>query len=207
MAQIRTELRQIQTKLGRLAIFYGGYTQVISKQCNEYVMTKNSLEDIKIAVDALAEKIDAPTNLLPTYGRMEFEAHPFIEIDNLGFMYYVISERGKEYERKATDIIECLLYWVFSGVTSNMSFDYANKNRIENQDCRRIAFAKQVELLGVLNDSWRLREIEEHNKILLENPFDDLASIRARYCGELRKKGYSEIEINRLAYNKYPEPK
>ncbi len=32
MAQIRTELRQIQTEFSRLAIFYGGYPQVSGKR-------------------------------------------------------------------------------------------------------------------------------------------------------------------------------
>ena len=43
-------------------------------------MTKYSLADIKIIVDELALKINAPTNLLPNYGQENCFAQPYIEI-------------------------------------------------------------------------------------------------------------------------------
>jgi len=55
-------------------------------------------------------KINAPADLLPGYGQLKYEAHPYIEVDNSGFMYFVISERGEENERKRTDNIDELLY-------------------------------------------------------------------------------------------------
>jgi hypothetical protein len=86
-----------------------------------------------------------------------------------------------------------------------MASDYELKNRIEDKDCRRIMFEKQEELLGILNDTWRQRENEEHKRILKNYPFDDLAGLRATYCGQLRQQGHSENEIDKLAYQKYPE--
>lgn len=168
-------------------------------------MTKYSLDDIKKKVDELALKINAPTNLLPGYGQQTSDAHPYIEVDNLGFMFYIISERGQEYERKMTDKIDDLLYRIFSGVTFSMACDYELKNRIEDKDCRRIMFEKQEELLGQLNDTWRQKENAEHQSILKTHPFDDLAGLRASYCGQLRQQGLSETEIDKLAYEKYPE--
>ena len=72
-------------------------------------MIKYSLDDIKKIVAELALKINAPTNLLPSYGQQTWDAHPYIEVDNLGFMFYIISERGQEYERKMTEKIDDLL--------------------------------------------------------------------------------------------------
>ncbi|MES2395994.1 MAG: Imm63 family immunity protein [Bacteroidota bacterium] len=164
-----------------------------------------TLNDIKNKVDELALKINAPTNLLPTYGQQNRDAHPYIEVDNLGFMFYVISERGQEYERKMSDKIDDLLYCIFAGVTFSMSCDYELKNRIEAKDCRRIMFDKQEELLGQLKDTWGKKKNAEHQSILKTHPFDDLAGLRATYCGQLRKKGYLETEINKLAYAKYPK--
>jgi len=63
-------------------------------------MTKYSLADIKKKVNELALKINAPANLLPTYNHIIGDATPCIEVDNNGYMYYVISERGQEFERK-----------------------------------------------------------------------------------------------------------
>jgi Immunity protein 63 len=167
-------------------------------------MTIYSLDDIKKIVDDFALKINVPSNLLPSYGQQTWDAHPYIEVNNLGFMFYIISERGQEYERKMTDKIDNLLYWIFANVTFSMASDYEQKNRIVDKDCRRIMFAKQEELLGQLNENWRFKENAEHQSILKRHPWDDLAGLRATYCGQLRKQGLTETEIYKLAYAKYP---
>ena len=82
-----------------------------------------------------------------------------------------------------------------------MAFKYELKNRIEDKDCRRIAFDKQIELLSVLNENWSRKEHEEHLQILESHPFDDLAGLRATYYRELKEKE----EIKKLAFEKYPE--
>lgn len=164
-----------------------------------------TLDDIKKKVEELAFKINAPSDLLPTYGYSKDFAYPHIEIDNVGFLHYVIVERGQELERKTTDKLEDLLYWIFTSVTFSMASDFELKNRIEDKDCRRIMFEKQEELLGQLNTNWRLKENNEHQNILKRHPFDDLAGLRATYCGQLRKQGLAETEIDKLAYAKYPE--
>ncbi len=168
-------------------------------------MTKNSLYDIEKQVQELANKINASSKLLPTYGYSKDYGHPHIEVDNLGLLHYVVVERGQELDRKTTDKLDDLLYWIFANVTFSMSCDYELKNRIEDKDCRRIMFEKQEELLGQLNDTWRQKENEEHKSILKTHPFDDIAGLRATYCGQLRKQGLSEKEIDELAYAKYPE--
>lgn len=86
-----------------------------------------------------------------------------------------------------------------------MACDYELKHRIEDKDCRRIMFDKQEELFGNLSKAWQQKENEEHKTILKNNPFDDLAALRATYCRQLRQQGYSEIEIERLAFKRYPE--
>jgi hypothetical protein len=168
-------------------------------------MTKYSLDDIKQKVRELANKINVPTELLPTYGYSKDFAYPHIEVDNLGLLHYVIVERGEELDRRTTDKLDDLLYWIFADVTFSMACDYELKNRIEDKDCRRIMFDKQEQLLGQLNDTWREKESEEHKSILKTHSFDDLAGLRATYCGQLRQQGLSETEINKMAYEKYPE--
>lgn len=168
-------------------------------------MTKYSLDDIKIKAEELAVKIGAPLNSLPSYGQLKWDAHPYVEIDTLGFMYFIVSERGEEYERRMTDNLDDLLYWIFADVTFSMACTYELKNRVEGKDCRRIIFDKQEELLGILNPTWRDRERKEHEQILKDHPFDDLSSLRATYWGELRKQGHPETEIERLVREKYPK--
>ena len=168
-------------------------------------MTKYSLDDIKKRVEELAKIINATTDLLPTYGYSKDFAYPHIEIDNFGRLHYVIIERGQELERKTTENLDDLLYWIFTSVTFSMASDFELKNRIEDKDCRRIMFEKQEELLGQLNESWRLKKNVNHQSILKRHPFDDLSGLRATYCGQLRKQGLTETEIDKLAYAKYPE--
>ena len=153
----------------------------------------------------MAEKINAPTYWIPTFSSQIGDATPNIEVDNLGLYNYVISERGNEYERKMTSDLNDLFYWIFASVTLSMACDFELKNRIEEKDFRRIMFSKQEELLGVLNKDWEIRERKEHQSILINNPFDDLAGLRATYCRELRAKGLSESEIDKIAFKKYPE--
>ncbi len=163
------------------------------------------MDDIRKKVTELASIIDAPGDLLPDYGVMKWEGHPYIELDNRGWLYYVVSERGNRTERLAIDL-DHLLYLIFDSVTFDMAFDYELKNRIEDKDCRRMAFEKQEELLGLLSDKWRHQKIEENKRILFIAPFDDLGGLRASYWRQLKQQGYSSAEVERLAYERYPKP-
>ena len=167
-------------------------------------MTK-TLTEIQDIVNQLAEKINAPPYYLPTFSSPKGDATPNVEVDSSGLYNYVISERGTEYERRMTSDLNDLLYWIFASITFSMACDFELKNRVENKDFRRIMFAKQEELLGNLDKNWEERERKEHKSILVNSPFDDLAGLRATYCGELRSQGLSESEIDKLAYEKFPE--
>ena len=68
-----------------------------------------------------------------------------------------------------------------------------------------MGFSKQEELLGILSPEWQEKQRNAHSIILEQYPFDDLAGLRAAYCGELRKKGLPETEIDALAYEKFPK--
>ena len=164
-----------------------------------------SLQDIKDKTEKLALRIDAPADLLPTYGHSRDFGYPHIEVDSAGLMHYVVVERGQELERKTTSDLDQLLYWIFADVTFSMAGKFEVKNRIRDKDSRRMMFAKQEELLGILSNPWRQKEREEHQRILERHPFDDLAGLRAIYCGQLRQQGYTETEINKLAYDRYPQ--
>ena len=168
-------------------------------------MTKYSLNDIIKMISELAPRINAPGSSLPTYNFPIGDATPYIEVDNDGYMYFIISERGTEFSREKFDDIDDFLYHIFSSATFSMACAYELKNRIEDKDCRRMIFEKQEELLGQLNETWRERKHASHLLLLKGAPFDDLAGLRATYWGELRKQGYSESEIDKLAYEKYPK--
>jgi len=134
--------------------------------------TVNSIDGIRKAISRISKKIDAPKDLLPTYQSSIDGGHPHIELDTRGF-HFVVVERGAELERRTTQDPHELLYWVFEGVTFSMACKYELENRVKGQDSRRLLFRKQIELLGQLDDEWRRREEQDHEKTLCEHPFDD----------------------------------
>ena len=168
---------------------------------------KVALEDIKILIDNLALKLNAPQNLLPTYGHSIDCAHPHIEVDKNGQLYYVIVERGEELKRDFAADTNDLLYRVFSDITFSMAVDFELNNRIDTEDCRRQMFSKQEELLATLDKNWTIRIEKEHQWILRTNPFDDLASIRVDYSKQLTDKGTEGWTAWNEACKKYPLPK
>ena len=82
-------------------------------------------------------------------------------------------ERGEELSRDIASDMDDLLFMIFSSVTFSMACDFELKHRRKQEDTRRQLFSKQEELLGVLNEEWKIREQKEHQQILLKHPFKD----------------------------------
>jgi hypothetical protein len=135
-----------------------------------------TLPEIKARVDELAKKINAPSDILPTYGGSRGDRHPNIEIGSQGY-YYLAIERDVVCDRLITQDIDELLFKIFVDVTFSISLSYELAHRIPNQDCRRIMFQHQVELLGLLSPEWSEREAANHREILAEHPFHDDTSL------------------------------
>jgi hypothetical protein len=165
-----------------------------------------SLSEVKQLVDQLASKIQAPQFLLPTYGESLDNAHPYVEIDRSGLLFYLANERGQEVLRYIAKDIDDLLYNIFKDITFSMATKYELANRVKGQDFRRIYFAEQERLLGILNSDWQLKKHQEFEKTLTDNPFDDFASIRVDYYEELVAHGKNQGNEWLLACEKYPLP-
>jgi hypothetical protein len=131
-----------------------------------------TLRDIENDMVELAQKIGASAVRLPTYGVSQDFARPHIEVDQKMY-HFVVVERGREQLRKSTDSYDDLLYWIFSGVTSEMAFEYELRHRIEDQDCRRIAFPKKIELLNAISVEMGTKGAAEIEQILAKAPYDD----------------------------------
>ena len=105
--------------------------------------------------------------------------------DRLPGMHYTVSDgrireisvgdRGAVYPEKEYDNIEDALAPAYDCITLNMACAYELSVREENppQDFRRIAFAKQLELLKILGEGYYLRRKKRIEEILRENPYDD----------------------------------
>lgn len=97
---------------------------------------------------------------------------PHVEIVD-GHYDVVTTERGLELERKSFLTKDDLLYDLIALVTFWDGVEFEFRNRIANKDCRRIIFAKQLELLGLIDPDWAVRRAREIEETLRENPYDD----------------------------------
>lgn len=131
-----------------------------------------SLQEIKSEVLFLANKINAPSNTLPTFGVSRDFGYPHIEVDEINY-HYVIVERGQEQYRRSTSSYTELLYWIFSNIAFQLAFDYELRNRIENRDCRRIAFPKKIEIMNSISPDFGTRCMQDIAEILTKAPYDD----------------------------------
>lgn len=99
------------------------------------------------------------------------DGSPYVEVGDA--YYFIVEERGVELERRKTNNLDDLLYWILKGLTSRLSWDYEVRNRREHEDSRRQAFAKEVELMSTLSAAWGERLRAEQQRILASHPFHD----------------------------------
>lgn len=90
-----------------------------------------------------------------------------------GVYQYVVTERGSELERRPAVNADEVMYWLAQDVSFELACSYEVRHRVANQDCRRLLFARQVELLASVNPSWAARRAREHQEILKAHPFHD----------------------------------
>lgn len=107
---------------------------------------------------------------------------------------------GVRSERFTTDDLDELLFRIFQSVTHDLAFAYELAHRMETQDCRRLGFRRQVELLSAISPSWAERKGREHDRILKEHPFGDMAG------RELRDAGHSPQTASQIASQRDPLP-
>lgn len=130
-----------------------------------------TLRTVRRRITALAGRLGAGPDRLPTFGRSRRDGRPHVEV---GDSYcFVVCERGQLFERRCSTDLDQLLYWVFAEVTLAMAIEHELRHRRPGEDHRRQLFAKQVELLALLSPAWAERQAEEHRRLLEEHPFRD----------------------------------
>lgn len=99
---------------------------------------------------------------------------PHVERVDEGYDY-VVTERGRELERRTASTENELLYWLMDDVVTGIALQLELESRIPNQDSRRQWFSKSVELLERLDPDWGRRKEQEYEQILSKHPFQDRA--------------------------------
>ncbi|WP_050716253.1 MULTISPECIES: Imm63 family immunity protein [Ottowia] len=131
-----------------------------------------NINQIRQQIKAYGAMIDAPPQMLTVFDQPQGDGTPFVVVDEGGYRY-IFEERGMIFEERKTKDGEQLLYWIMEIIISNMAYSYELEHRDPQRDPRRIAFAKELELFGIINKSWRQLKKSKLDEILKNNPFDD----------------------------------
>lgn len=139
---------------------------------------------------------------LPTIPQHDGSAHA----EQIGKSYFfVVTERGTEFERRQTIDPDELLSWFVRGLTGDLAREWELNNRVPHQDSRRLWFRKHIELLNDINEAWAAAQENQYIQVLAKHPFDDAVSDRVNYFVELKQQGINEEESWRKALDKFPE--
>jgi hypothetical protein len=114
---------------------------------------------IRSRMSDLARLIQAPDHMLPTFGYSEETRRPHIELAGTTF-HYVVSDRGREFERFSTTSADDPLYRVFRDATFSMAAASLRVSRV-TRGARRQILRQQLTLLGQLDPRWASRREAE----------------------------------------------
>jgi hypothetical protein len=131
-----------------------------------------SISAIKSRYESIARGLGAPTAHVHFATTPHHDGSPHVEQNSDGFCY-VVTERGQEFERRRTSDPEELLYWLVSDLTWAMASEYELRHRVAHEDCRRLLFQTQLQLLARVKSEWSRRKRAEYDQILAEHPFRD----------------------------------
>ena len=85
----------------------------------------------------------------------------------------VFTEKGKIRTHEKYNEFGEVLWDVLEIVLFDMAMDYAMKNREQGKDFRRPLFKREIELYARFGTDFKSRKVNEINKILEENPYND----------------------------------
>jgi len=92
-----------------------------------------------------------------------------------GVLFYVVTERGAELERRSTTSEEELLYWLACDAVFEAASDFEVKHRQSGTSFRRLLFEKEIEFMTRFRPAWGERKRAEIEVILAKHPYDDRA--------------------------------
>ena len=128
-----------------------------------------SFTEAQANIYALGAKIDAPIKNLKIYNFPQPDGTPYIQI--LDKYYYIIEERGCEFERRVTENEDQLYYWIMSDVVFSMASKFELDHRIDSKDNRRILFSRELQLMANLSQVWYEVKKNEIEATLRNSPF------------------------------------
>jgi hypothetical protein len=129
-----------------------------------------SVSEVMALIYEIGGRIGLTKQKLSSWASPSLEG-PYIASD---YSYcWIVMERGSERERRRTNDLDELLYWVFEGTAFDLAVNYELHHRNPKEDCRRLIFRHQLELLGNLDSAWRDRAERKIDALLENHPYCD----------------------------------
>ena len=146
------------------------------------MLVSKTTQELEVYMNELYEKLKPLAESMGVYKplNIHFEKVPpvnfegeFCYTDEKGYHYGGISDRGEILRDNTTYSLFEVSYWAMSGVVGTIASEFERKNRVPEQDIRRILFDKKLELLAVLGENYRKRGEIDIDEILKIAPYQD----------------------------------
>lgn len=111
----------------------------------------------------------------PLYTEPQDTGEPHVERHGADY-HYVVTNFGRELDRRATSNVEELLYWLMSLVVYEKAVEDEKGRNVEGLSYRQRLFVRELELMRLLNAEWEARRREEIEKVLRVTPFGQEAA-------------------------------
>ena len=130
------------------------------------------LAALRERIQAAGRQLGAGEDKLPTWGTSDQTGRPHIEWDDAGW-HYVVCERGTEFERTTSADAGEIAFLACRDMAFEIACERDAADRSPGTDARRRIFARQLELMRLLDPAWEARERAEIDRILEEYPYED----------------------------------
>lgn len=79
---------------------------------------------------------------------------PYVSVEAGGPYHWIVKERGETLDHRTTHDVDDILFWSFETTTASMASHWAARHPDEQEDFRVGMWAKQQELLMLLDARW-----------------------------------------------------
>jgi len=139
-----------------------------TKELEKYVISAYN----KVIPLMKKDGISKPLNTIFRKNNPRDNQGEFCFTDEGGYCFRVL-ERGALYRDDVTQSLSEITYWAIKGDVAEASTIYEAKNRVKNQDFRRIMFNKRLQYFESIDLEFARRARVEIGIILNKAPFQD----------------------------------
>ncbi|MBL8180994.1 MAG: hypothetical protein JNL64_05225 [Blastocatellia bacterium] len=132
----------------------------------------NEFQELRAEYNRLSQRIKSFDGIYSIQTERTDDGSPHVEFSD-GQYHYIVTERGLDLSIRSTPDVREMAYWMLKDVTFWKGVAYEFANRTEDQDCRRMIFSHQLELMRRADEQFAERLESEIAETLRQNPYTD----------------------------------